>query len=224
MGILGFTLPVGLLAFGLLHLAQPQIAKKLPARYQKFWLSLLKIQNGHFPVVPFSVFPVLASLFIGATTHLFFDSITHPDGWAVEHVALLRYHALSVHGHNLRVCDVLYDFFTFAGVTWLALAYLVLLEKTRTEAAPPPATDTASQGQSRASALTIEPYDRGEIDLATQIANWFCAIFLGLTMLIIAIAARGHDQWLALFSVGIACATLLGLFIVVTGKLWGNRS
>ena len=81
-GSFGFCLPVGLLLVLVFYLVRSPVVSILPARYRPAFLPLCQRPVG-------SPFVIVVSLLIGAWTHLLLDSITHPDGWLVEHLPVL---------------------------------------------------------------------------------------------------------------------------------------
>jgi hypothetical protein len=57
---------------------------------------------------------------IGAWTHILLDSLSHRDGWLVEHIPALDQPVF----HGVPVCSFLYAGFTFLGAAWIAYYYL----------------------------------------------------------------------------------------------------
>lgn len=120
-GSLVFCVPVGLLALPLFRLLRPQIVALLPPRHR----------HALRPLAPRSAtapFGSVVSLFVGAWTHNFLDSLTRPSGWVFEHLPILR--TRLVKEENLAlICDLLYGAFTFAGALYVGVAYLNRIEK-----------------------------------------------------------------------------------------------
>jgi hypothetical protein len=116
-GSFGFCLPVGLLMVAAFYFIRRPAAQILPRRLQELF--------GLFrqpPVGSWLFFPV--SVLIGARTHILLDSLSHTDGWLVEHIPALYQPVF----HGMPVCSVLYAAFTFLGAAWLAHHYLLWLQ------------------------------------------------------------------------------------------------
>ena len=119
-GGFGFCLPVGLLLVLLFYRLRGPVVQRLPARYRRIFEPLCLRPAGSFWVI-------VISLLVGAWTHILWDSLTHADGWLVEHLPILQTSVGPGNGAFL-VCDLLYSISTFAGVAWLAWVYLNWLE------------------------------------------------------------------------------------------------
>src|SRR5579863_5497069 len=99
-GSFGFSLPVGLALLGLFYGLRGRVIAWLPARDRRILLPLCQGPAG--PMV------VMASLLVGAWTHLILDSFTHPNGWVVLQFPVLETPVAFAGNHTLRVCLVLY--------------------------------------------------------------------------------------------------------------------
>jgi Domain of unknown function (DUF4184) len=119
-GSFGFCLPVGLLLLLLFYLLRRPVVQRLPARLRRIFEPLCLRPVG-------SLFVIVVSLLVGSWTHIFLDSMTHENGWLVEHLPILQTRLAAGEIH-FRVCDVLYAAFTFAGVLYVGLVYLNWLE------------------------------------------------------------------------------------------------
>ena len=118
-----FCLPAGLLALWVCHRMCPLAIRFLPETYRRVLLPLCQRPIGP-PVA------ILVSLLVGALTHQFLDSFTHKDGWLTEQLAVLQL-PLYQRGHRtFRTCHLLWYFCSFAGITWVCLAYQDWLAKT----------------------------------------------------------------------------------------------
>ena len=115
-GNFGFCLPVGLLMVMVFFVTRSPLVGILPARLRPVFRSLC-----HHPLG--SAFVVVISVLVGAWTHLFFDSVTHEDGWLVRHLPFLQGSRALGRGTRAEVCDLLYAVITFFGVAWLAVCY-----------------------------------------------------------------------------------------------------
>ena len=155
------------------------------------WLASCLIANaGHycrFACGAGSPFLIVISLLIGVWTHLFLDSITHPDGWLVEHLPVLQSPVLTVGQHRFLVCEVLYAGCTFAGVAWLAFCYLQWLENAAGSPGP-----------------------------GTRGMKWGCSLLLASSVLFIALASRGEHQLMGIVPAGIIAILLVIIFLLAT--------
>ena len=116
LGSIGFCLPVGLLMMVLIYALRSLVVKMLPEPYERALLPLCRRPFG-------SVWVVCISLLIGAWTHLLWDSLTHHDGWCVQHLPVLQSVVVSAAGRTARVCHVLWYGSSFAGVVWLVVVF-----------------------------------------------------------------------------------------------------
>ena len=181
-GSFGFCLPVGLVLVLVFYIARLPMVGILPSSYRRVFLPLCQRPAG-------SLFLIVISLLIGAWTHLFLDSFTHPDGWLVEHLPVLQAPVLPVGQHRLMVCEVLYAGCTFAGVAWLAFCYLRWLEPAAGSPAP-----------------------------TTRGLKWGCALLLASSILFIALASRDAHQLIGIVPAGIMVVLLVIGFLLATGK------
>ncbi len=116
MGILYFCIPASLLFLALMYASRSWFIAHLPARYRRAFLPERWQPFG-------SIVIVLVSLFIGAATHLIWDSFTHRGAWAVSQLPVLETTVASFGGHAVRVCRLLWYASSFAGVAILCVAY-----------------------------------------------------------------------------------------------------
>lgn len=185
-GSFGFCLPVGLVLVLVFYIARWPVVGILPSSYRRAFLPLCQRPAG-------SPFLIVISLLIGAWTHLFLDSFTHPDGWLVEHLPVLQTPVLPVGQHRLMVCEVLYAGCTLAGVAWLAFCYLRWLEK---------------------AAGSPVPTRRG--------MKWGCSLLLASSILFMALACRGAHQLIGIVPAGIIAILLVIGFLLATGRLFSQ--
>jgi hypothetical protein len=185
-GSFGFCLPVGLVLVLVFYIARLPVVGILPSSYRRAFRPLCQR-----PVA--SPFVIVVSVLIGAWTHLFLDSITHPDGWLVKPLPVLQAPVLPVGQHRLLVCEVLYAGCTFAGVAWLAFCYLRWLEK---------------------AAGSPVPTTRG--------MKWGCALLLASSILFIALASRNPHPLMGIVPAGIIAVLLVIVFLLVTGRSFGQ--
>jgi len=115
IGIPLFSMPVGAAMLLVLYFAGFCIAPMMPQPFSRIVAPLLHRRAG--------MIAIIASLAIGAATHVLWDSVTHKEGWIVVHMAVLR-SPLVPFGHRwIRICHLLWYGSTFAGVLWLGIAY-----------------------------------------------------------------------------------------------------
>lgn len=178
-----FCLPVGVLALWVFHHTCPLVVRCLPEIYRKALLPRCRRRLG--PLAP-----VLISLLIGTLLHQFMDSFTHKDGWLTEQLAVLQF-PLYQRGHRtLRVCHLLWYFCSFAGITWVCLAYQDWLAGTN---------------------LSPKVASAGE-----QLGN---AILLAATVMVMSATHYLTRHWSANFVEVAATVLVLLLFVRKTGTL-----
>ncbi len=114
-GLFWFCLPAGFAVYFFFHrvLKQPLIAL-LPAGFAQ---RLVPWAGGVLPVSSRSMMAVGISLWLGALTHIVWDSFTHNDGWPVQAFAPLQVPLLYVYGSALRTYRLLQYLSTFAGLS-----------------------------------------------------------------------------------------------------------
>jgi Domain of unknown function (DUF4184) len=120
-GGFGFCLPVGLWLMLMFYLVRRPMVQWLPARHRRIFEPLCLRPAGSFMLI-------VISLLVGAWTHIFLDSITHEHGLFVEHLPALQTNVV-VGNFQFQLCDLLYAVCTFAGVMYVAMAYLNWLER-----------------------------------------------------------------------------------------------
>ncbi len=120
-GLFLFCIPAGVVALWIFHriLKLPLFAL-LPGKIQS---RLDPLVDG-FPFAPIARFSlIVAGIVLGAVTHLFWDSITHPDGWMVMHIPLLQRPALATQFGSPHVFRILQHASTLFGLGALLAAY-----------------------------------------------------------------------------------------------------
>lgn len=121
-GVFWFCLPVGLVAYAVFHLLVkvPAVAL-LPQAVQR----RLPALHAGLPAV--SVVGVVASLLVGALTHVGWDAFTHAETLPVSFLPSLRTHLFTVSDFEVAVWKVLQHASTVVGLTllgrwtWVAL-------------------------------------------------------------------------------------------------------
>jgi hypothetical protein len=181
-GSLGFCLPAGLVLVAAFYSLRRPMVGILPARYQQALLPLCDRGAG-------SPVRIVVSLLIGAWTHILLDSVTHEDGWMVEHLPGLRRLLPSFGKEPLPVYDLLYAACTFFGVAWLAHSYLRWLDRI---------------------ALASRP---------SRPAGSLCwSLPLAASILVLSLVSRGPHRWIGVITGGIAALMLVLGFLAATGR------
>jgi hypothetical protein len=175
-GLFWCCLPVGLVCYVVFHvLMKRPLIHLLPppafARLEQFAINnwVLRWRN---------LLPVLASLLVGAITHLVWDSFTHRGSWAVRNFAWLRIHLYTGGGFWIYLYTALQWISSLIGLgllAWWTLRWL--------QAAPLPAVtaDGPIQRERRwiivllmaltsmaMGALEVRPYMIPEVTASTQ--------------------------------------------------------
>ena len=87
-GFFLFSLPVAFVVFWMFHaLVKEPLAALLPARVRQ------KIVAGEYPLSlrhPLPLILVVVSVFVGAATHILWDSFTHGGYWPAQHLSALK--------------------------------------------------------------------------------------------------------------------------------------
>jgi hypothetical protein len=116
LGSIAFGLPVGFLLLAVVYALRRPAVEMLPDPARRLFLSVCRRPMG-------PLWLALASLMIGIWTHVLWDSFTHNDGWISTHLSILQAPLFFFAGRTARVCHVLWYASTFAGVTWLFVAF-----------------------------------------------------------------------------------------------------
>ena len=116
LGSIAFGLPVGFLMLAVLYVLRLPAVEMLPDPGRRLFLTLCRR-----PIGP--LWLAAASLMIGISTHVFWDSFTHNDGWIATHLSILQAPLFIFVGRTARVCHLLWYASTFAGVGWLFIAF-----------------------------------------------------------------------------------------------------
>lgn len=175
-------LPAGLVVSTIFHLVWRSALSLLPTPHQQALRP-----RGEGPVK--TILRLVVSLLLGTWTHLILDSMTHENGWLVEHLAFLRSSWPGLVGHRMRVHNIFYYVSTFAGVAWLAWTYISWLEK--------------ASGPSGARM-------RG--------TKWLWAVLPATAVLVTASAGRGPGQMISMIPVGAISFLLVVGFLVASGR------
>lgn len=131
LGTLAVCLPTGLLALGLFYLIRRPLCFVLPQPHRAALMPLV-LRRPSFSVRSF--FVAALSILLGAWTHTVWDSFTHPDGWAVTHLAILHVAVIYVGTTPLRVFNCLQQVSTFGAGGLLVVLYFRWLRCQQTTA------------------------------------------------------------------------------------------
>jgi hypothetical protein len=124
LGTFVFCLPAGLVVVWGFYRTRAFLVRILPASYQAPFQQLC-FSPSAAPLV------IVASLLIGAWTHVLWDAFTHKQGWFVLHSPLLQTPVASLQGHKLCVFHLLSYLSTFVGTGWLFLVFDKWMRTTR---------------------------------------------------------------------------------------------
>jgi hypothetical protein len=180
-GSFGFCLPVGLILVAAFYRLRRPLVGVLPEGYRQAFLAACRRPAG-------SLVAIIVSVLLGAWTHILLDSITHADGWLVEHLAFLRISLPWTSRGGLSIYALLYAACTFGGILWLAHAYLRWLD-----------------------ASLPRPGSR-----APQ-TRWGWSLALAGGVLLIAEFSRGSDQMILPFTASLLAGLLVVGFVLATG-------
>jgi Domain of unknown function (DUF4184) len=131
LGTLAVCLPTGLLALGLFYLIRRPLCFVLPQPHRA---ALLPLASRRPSISVHSIFVAALSILLGAWTHTAWDSFTHPDGWTVTHLAMLRATVIHVGTTPLAVFNFLQQVSTFGAGALLVVLYFRWLGRQRTTA------------------------------------------------------------------------------------------
>jgi hypothetical protein len=128
-GSIGFCLPMGIMTLLLLYSIRTRIVMVLPNPLRRMFSPLCQQPLG-------SPLSVVLSVVIGAVMHILWDSFTHNEGWLVQHLSFLQFPVARITNRQVRICHLFWHGSTFAGVTWIVLAFQHWLQVTILFAAP----------------------------------------------------------------------------------------
>ncbi len=121
-GLVLFCLPAGMVVFWLFHTVfKCPMFLLLPENHQARLMPFMRHADT-FTLRRQTVL-MMASLLVGACTHLVWDSCTHASGWTVQHAAMLRFPVLSTSQGTLRVYKILQHGGTIGGTLLLIVWY-----------------------------------------------------------------------------------------------------
>jgi hypothetical protein len=115
LGLFLFCLPGGLIGLWVLHsLLKKPLISLLPVSYQQ------RLEQNEFRFLPWMRFAhICVSILVGAFTHVFWDSFTHQEGWAVKHFSALSSEVTVAH-RLMPLSDILQHLSTAGGIAILS--------------------------------------------------------------------------------------------------------
>ena len=116
VGSILFGLPVGLLILTAFYAFRTSLVVRMPQGVRRSLLPFCRRAPG-------PVWIAVLSLVVGIWTHVLWDSVTHTDGWLVEHIPVLFLPVFHFDGRTARVCTVLWYGSSFVAVGWLFVAF-----------------------------------------------------------------------------------------------------
>jgi hypothetical protein len=139
LGLLILCLPTGLILYALLRVLHRPVANMLPEPHRSALLSLAPVPR--LMSLPILV-AVAVSIIVGAMTHNAWDSFTHPAGFMVSKLPLLRESVGVLGTRELRVYELLQHASTLFGLAVVVVTYVKWLKRTKTTPMPPgPSSD-----------------------------------------------------------------------------------
>jgi hypothetical protein len=120
VGVFVVCLPAGLLVLALALWLRDPIAQILPQPHRD---ALLATRSALPYLTLRSLGLAAASLLLGATTHVLWDSFTHEGRFFVNHIESLRAPVFAALGHEFRVFNIMQHASTAIGVSLLVAVY-----------------------------------------------------------------------------------------------------
>lgn len=192
-GVFLFCLPIGMVILWIFHrLIKWPMLSLLPFSLQVRLVG---------PARDFNFWPItrqlliIASLLIGAFTHIFWDGFTHEYGWAVSILPILNHPVIELDSKSILLCKVLQHSSTMAG----SVAILIFIVRWINRA---PKKEVSTE--------LCQP---STYKLSWSITLIIVAVLLGLLWSLLIVPQvneqGGLSKWIGYFVVG----TLAGLFI-----------
>lgn len=116
LGSVVFGLPAGGLILAAFYGARTPVLTRMPRALRRSVLPVCERPPGPLWIAALS-------LLIGIWTHVVWDSFTHNDGWAVEHLPILLTPLFEFSQRTARVCNLLWYASSFVGAGWLFVAF-----------------------------------------------------------------------------------------------------
>ena len=119
-GCLLFSLPVGWILLWIFYGVCPPLVNLLPAPHRQALLASCRRKDRAWFADPLS-------LWIGALTHVFWDSFTHETGWFVERSSFLQMRVFTLGGHSFEMYRLLWHLSTGVGLLLIYRTYRAVL-------------------------------------------------------------------------------------------------
>lgn len=120
-GIIFLSIPMGVVLFLLFLYFVPKGAKLLSAYHRQFvqsWFAQRPPMSFRYSLL------VISSVFIGAITHVLWDSFTHSTGWSVAEIPYLRTELAHVGHWHIHLYTLLQHGSTALGFLLISWAYM----------------------------------------------------------------------------------------------------
>src|SRR5258708_4281747 len=139
LGVLILCLPTGLVLFALVRALHRRVANVLPEPHRSALLSMPQVPRLTSLRV---VFAVAVSIIIGAMTHNAWDSFTHPAGYMVSKLPMLRKSVGVIATRDFLVYELLQHVSTLFGLSIVAVVYVKWLKRAKMiHTSPRPSSD-----------------------------------------------------------------------------------
>jgi hypothetical protein len=119
-GLVYICLPSAIALMIILRALHKPVAGLLPYPHRQ---AVLALPPFLWPASPTEAGFVCLAIVIGATTHIVWDSFTHPAGFFVANIRAMRAISFNVHGRDFLRFEVLQHLSTIVGVMVLIVAY-----------------------------------------------------------------------------------------------------
>lgn len=119
-GTFTVDVPMGMAVLAMLWLLRVPLTAPLGERARTLCCAALQrfgSRPRHWALAPLSIL-------VGAWTHVLWDSFTHPDGWMVQHIAVLRM-PVTIGWYTGELCHVLQYLSSVFGLAALAIWFLM---------------------------------------------------------------------------------------------------
>ncbi|MCU1286148.1 MAG: hypothetical protein JWO13_2498 [Acidobacteriales bacterium] len=129
LGLLVFCLPAGLFCLWFFHECLKLPSMELLPKHHAEVISRVSRDFRFLPVG--RLFRIVLSIFVGALTHLTWDSFTHDNGWAVQHWEILQGRVDLFPHYQIARSELLQDLSTLVGMLTVVLWYFLWFRRER---------------------------------------------------------------------------------------------
>jgi hypothetical protein len=127
-------LPSGALLLGILCLIRKPIGFMLPQPHRTIFSQSIEVS---IPRHLTSILKTIISIWLGAWTHIAWDSFTHASGWAVTRIPFLHQELVNIGTIHLPAYYLLQQISTISGALILAILYRAALRRIPRTSVPP---------------------------------------------------------------------------------------